>query len=70
MTLPYLVRPVELASSEFGVVGHIDALVSELPADLVHAVQATDHQLLRIDCDWVDYEKKQNNETRAHTKEK
>lgn len=42
------VRHVELARGELGVVRQVDRLVAELTAQLVHAVQTTDHQLLRL----------------------
>lgn len=41
------VRHVKLTRREFGVVCQIDALVAHLPSDLVHAVNAADHQHLR-----------------------
>ena len=41
-------RHVELAGGELGVVRHVDALVAELAADLVHAVHAAHHQLLDV----------------------
>ena len=40
---------VELAGGELGVVGHINALVSELLAELVDAVKATDDEGLGIE---------------------
>lgn len=39
---------VELARRELGVVRHIDGLVAELTAQLVHAVHSAHHQLLRF----------------------
>lgn len=42
------VRPVELARGELGVVRQIDALVTELSADLIDAVQASNDQLLQV----------------------
>lgn len=42
------VRHVELARGELGVVRHIDRLVTELAAQLVHAVETTDHELLQV----------------------
>jgi hypothetical protein len=39
---------VEFAGGEFGVVGEIDAFIAELATNLVHAVQAADHELLQV----------------------
>ena len=39
---------VELAGGELGVVGHVDRLVAELSAQLVHAVHSSDHELLDV----------------------
>mmetsp|Transcript_2418 Transcript_2418/g.6490 ORF Transcript_2418/g.6490 Transcript_2418/m.6490 type:complete len:480 (+) Transcript_2418:811-2250(+) len=39
---------VELEGGEFGIVGQIDALVAELPADFVDPVQASYHQHLEV----------------------
>ena len=44
-----LAHLVELARGELGVVGQVNALVAELTADLVHAIQTTDHQHLHRD---------------------
>mmetsp|Transcript_7100 Transcript_7100/g.27905 ORF Transcript_7100/g.27905 Transcript_7100/m.27905 type:complete len:619 (+) Transcript_7100:390-2246(+) len=47
------VRHVKLAGCKLGVVGHVDALVAELTADLVHAVHAADDEFLEVElgCD-------------------
>lgn len=42
------VGPVELASREFGVVGQVDTLVTELTAHLVHTLQTTDDEHLQV----------------------
>lgn len=42
------VGPVELASGELGVMGQVDALVTELTANLVDTVQTTDGQHLEV----------------------
>ncbi len=39
---------VELAGGELRIVGQVDALVTELTADLVHSLQTADHQLLQV----------------------
>jgi hypothetical protein len=39
---------VKLAGGELGVVREVDALVAELAAELVHAVQAADDELLEV----------------------
>mmetsp|Transcript_5062 Transcript_5062/g.10994 ORF Transcript_5062/g.10994 Transcript_5062/m.10994 type:complete len:245 (-) Transcript_5062:534-1268(-) len=40
------VRLVELTGGELGVVGHVNALIPELPADLVHTLNASNHECL------------------------
>lgn len=42
------IGPVELAGGEFGVVGKVNAFVSELATDLIDTLQATDDQHLKI----------------------
>ena len=40
---------VEFTGGELGVVRHVDALVPELTADLVHAINAADDELLQVE---------------------
>ena len=42
------IRPVELARRELGVVGKVNALISELATNLVDTLQATDNQHLEV----------------------
>lgn len=42
-------HPVEFAGCELRIVGLVNPLISEKPANLVHPIQASDHQLLEVE---------------------